>query len=45
MTAMADMGAEIHSMEVVYPDKTLVTPNLNPMKMKVDLKFLNKWLG
>jgi len=43
--AMADMGADVYSMDVVYPDKTITTPNLTPKKMKVDLKFINKWLG
>ncbi len=45
MTAMADMGAEIYSMEVVYPDKTIVTPDLSAKKMKINLKYINKWLG
>ncbi len=43
--ALADMGAEIFSMDVVYPDKTVVTPDLSPRKMKVELGFINKWLG
>jgi phenylalanyl-tRNA synthetase beta chain len=45
VTAIADMGADIYSMEVVYPDKTLVRPNLNPRKMKVNLNYINRWLG
>jgi phenylalanyl-tRNA synthetase beta chain len=43
--ALADMGAEIYSMEVVYQDKTVVTPNLEPRKMEVDLDYINTWLG
>ncbi len=43
--ALADMGADIYSMEVVYPDKTLITPDLTYRKMKIDLSFINKWLG
>ncbi len=43
--ALADMGADIYSVEVVYPDKTITTPNLEPRKMKADLAFINKWLG
>ena len=45
VTAMADMGADIYSMDVVYPDKTLTTPNLEPRKMKFSLDYINKWLG
>ncbi|MBN2368454.1 phenylalanine--tRNA ligase subunit beta [Candidatus Woesearchaeota archaeon] len=45
VTALADMGADIYSMEVVYPDRTLTTPDLSPRKMKVDYKYINKWLG
>lgn len=45
MAAMADMGAEVYSMEVVYPDNTIITPDLAPKKMKADLSYLNKWLG
>ncbi len=45
VTALADMGADIYSMEVVYPDKTIVTPDLSPKKMKVNINYINKWLG
>ncbi len=45
VTALADMGADIYSMQVVYPDKTIVTPNLTPGKMKVNRAYINKWLG
>ena len=45
VTALADMGAQIYSMDVVYPDKKLTTPNLEPTKMKFDLKYINKLLG
>lgn len=45
ITALADMGADIYSMEVVYPDKTITTPNLEPKKMHINLKYINRWLG
>jgi phenylalanyl-tRNA synthetase beta chain len=45
VAAMADMGADIFSMEVEYPDRKLVTPDLTPAKMDVDLSYINKWLG
>jgi len=45
VTALADMGAEIYSMELVYPEKTYITPNLAPEKMKLDMDYINKCLG
>lgn len=45
VTAFADMGGEIYSMEIVYPDKTITTPDLAPKKMKIDIDYCNKWLG
>lgn len=42
---LADMGGIINSMELDYPDKKRITPNLEPEKMKVDLKYINKLLG
>ncbi len=45
VTAMADMGADVYSMELVYPDKKIVTPDLNPDKMKISLGYVNKKLG
>ncbi len=44
-TALADMGGEIYSLKVEYPEGTKVTPNLTPTKMKVDLPYVNKRLG
>ncbi|MDO8642932.1 MAG: phenylalanine--tRNA ligase subunit beta [Candidatus Woesearchaeota archaeon] len=45
VTTLADMGGEIYSMDIVYPDKTVTTPDLTPEKMKVDLPYINKRLG
>ncbi len=45
VTALHDMGGEIQSMELVYPDKTIVTPNLDPWNMPFKLDYINKWLG
>ena len=45
VTTLADMGADIYSMKLVYPDKTIVTPNLKPKQMKLDLNYVNKRLG
>ncbi len=45
VTTIADMGADIYSMKLVYPDKTIVTPNLKPRQMKLNLDYVNKKLG
>ncbi len=45
VTALADMGGVIYSMELNYPDKKVVTPNLGPREMSLDIKYLNKRLG
>ncbi|MFH1210238.1 MAG: phenylalanine--tRNA ligase subunit beta [archaeon] len=45
VTALADMNGEVYSMELKYPDKTEITPNLDPKKMKINLKTLNNRLG
>ena len=44
-TALADMGGEIYSVEVVYSDKMVITPKLQPKKMLVDLSYINRLLG
>ncbi len=44
-TTLADMGGEIYSLDIVYADKTICTPDLNSKKMKLDLEYLNKRLG
>tara|TARA_Y100000310_G_scaffold332477_1_gene408139 strand:+ start:382 stop:2061 length:1680 start_codon:yes stop_codon:yes gene_type:complete len=47
VTSLSDMGGEIHSLEIVYPedDKKFNFPDLSPSKMKFDLKYINKRLG
>ncbi len=41
----ADMGAEVYSVEMIYPDKTITTPNLEPSRMKLDVAYANARLG
>ncbi|MBT4824860.1 phenylalanine--tRNA ligase subunit beta [Candidatus Woesearchaeota archaeon] len=41
----SDMGGQVESMEIVYPDKTITTPNLEPTKMKIDVEYVNKKIG
>jgi phenylalanyl-tRNA synthetase beta chain len=45
VTAMSEIGGKIYSMELEYPDKKRVTPQLKPTEMKVDIKYINKLLG
>lgn len=45
VTALADMGGEIESVQVKYPDRTMVSPDLNPQKMKLQSSYANGLLG
>ncbi len=45
VTMFADMGGEIYSIDVAYPDKTITTPDLTPKRMKLDLKYINQRVG
>jgi len=45
VTALADMGGEIYSMELEYPGYKVVTPDLSPRRMKLDVPYVNKLLG
>jgi phenylalanyl-tRNA synthetase beta chain len=45
VTTLADMGGEIYSLELDYEDGRKISPNLTPEKIKLDLKYINKWLG
>ena len=44
VTAMADMGGKIYSLELDYGNKK-ISPDLAPEKMKLDLNYVNKRLG
>ncbi|MFH1275799.1 MAG: phenylalanine--tRNA ligase subunit beta [Candidatus Woesearchaeota archaeon] len=46
-TSLADMGGEIFSLEVIYPEtgKKFTFPDFTPEKMKLDLNYVNKRLG
>ena len=49
VTSLADMGGEIYSLDLNYDSgynkQKQITPNLNPVKMKLDLAYVNKILG
>ncbi len=44
-TMLADRGGTVESVEVVYPDRTEVTPDLNPRKMRVSKSEIYGLLG
>jgi len=44
VTMFADMGGKIYQMKLKY-DKPLITPDLTPEKMKINLEDCNKLLG
>ena len=44
VTTLADMGGDIYSLDVVYPDQTITTPSLTPRKMRLDLTYINRRL-
>ncbi len=46
-TSLAEMGGQIYSLEIDYPEtkKKFTSPDLSPTKMKLDLPYINKWLG
>lgn len=45
VTALADMGGEIYSMDLLYSNKKRITPDLEPKKMRININMMNKWLG
>jgi len=45
VTALADMGGQIYSMELQYPDKKYITPDLSGKEIKLDVDYVNKILG
>jgi len=44
-TALADMGGTIESVDVKYPERSVVSPSLTPQKMTVKVNYANELLG
>lgn len=44
-TMLADMGGAIYSLDIVYPHRTITTPDFTPQKLKLNLIRINKLLG
>ena len=45
VTSLADAGADVYEVKVSYDDKELFTPDLKTKEMKVDICWINDWLG
>jgi phenylalanyl-tRNA synthetase beta chain len=45
VTALADMGGEIYSLDLKYGSKKHTTPDFSPERMKLNLKYVNQRLG
>jgi phenylalanyl-tRNA synthetase beta chain len=45
VTALADMGGTIYSMELQYPDRKLVTPELSTGKLRVQQGYIEGLIG
>jgi len=45
VTALADMGGTVETVEVKYPDRTIVSPDLTPEKMRLRVSYANELLG
>lgn len=45
VTALADQGTIIEKVHVEYPDQNLITPNLKPKKMRLNVNFAKERLG
>ncbi|MEE9150731.1 MAG: phenylalanine--tRNA ligase subunit beta [Thermoplasmata archaeon] len=44
-TALAERGGKIERVEVVYPNESINTPNLEPTRMDLGLGYMNDMLG
>lgn len=44
-TALADMDGTIEKVHVKYPNRTVVSPDLTPQKMKLRINYANELLG
>jgi len=45
VTALADMGGSIESVQVKYPNRTFVCPDLNPLRMRMRVDYARRMLG
>ncbi|MBI2135052.1 phenylalanine--tRNA ligase subunit beta [Candidatus Woesearchaeota archaeon] len=45
VAALHEMGGKVCSMDITDGNKKYTTPDLKPEEIKVDIGFINKWLG
>ena len=45
VTALSDMGGTIESVRVNYPDRTVVSPDLTPQRIRLRIDYANELLG
>jgi len=45
VAALADMGGSLESIQVKYPDHTVVSPDLTPQQMELRVDYANRLLG
>jgi phenylalanyl-tRNA synthetase beta chain len=45
VTSLSDMGGKVENVRIEYADQVLVTPDLSPQKMKLNVNYANKRLG
>jgi len=45
VAALYETGGKVYSMDLVYPSKKYITPDLRPEEMKVDINYINTLLG
>jgi len=45
VTALADRGGIIESVKIIYPNNSIITPDLAPKKTFVDVDYINKISG
>lgn len=45
VTAFADMGGEIQTIDLQYPDTAYVSPDLSPEEADIDIEYVKKLLG
>lgn len=44
-TTLADMGAKLETVKVIYEEEEIITPNLEPKKWEVSKEYLNDYVG
>ncbi|UCD93035.1 MAG: phenylalanine--tRNA ligase subunit beta, partial [Methanobacteriota archaeon] len=44
-TALAERGSKIETVQVKYPDETMILPDLQPTAKELEVKYANDWIG